>query len=154
MSEILIRQAEWEDRERLVLLLCELASGEADFNPNRSRLEHGIERMLEAPETRTILVAESAKRIVGMCAGQLLLSTVEGGCVLLIEDFIVRKSFRGQGIGNRLIETIEAWGLHRGAKRFQLLTEEDNTTALDFYEKRGWQRTKLTYLFRYPDSKN
>lgn len=152
-EEIIIREAEWDDRAHLVSLLCELAMSEADFHPDESRLERGIQLMLESPETRTIYVAVSRKRIVGMCAGQLLLSTVEGGCVLLIEDFIVHRIFRNKGIGNLLIEAIETWGQNRGAKRFQLLTEQKNETALNFYQKRGWLRTQLTYLFRYPDKK-
>ena len=151
-NEIIIREAEWDDRIHLVRLLCQLTIRESDFHPDESRLERGIQLMLESPETRTIYVAVNGNRIVGMCAGQLLLSTVEGGCVLLIEDFIVQKSFRKKGIGNRLIEAIEAWGQNRGAKRFQLLTEKKNETALKFYENRGWSQTQLTYLFRYPDN--
>ncbi|HDQ45952.1 MAG TPA: GNAT family N-acetyltransferase [bacterium] len=148
---ILIREAEWDDRNDLVRLLCELVSGEPDFRPDASRLEFGIQRMLDAPETRTIFVAQELGRIVGMCAGQLLLSTAEGGCVLLVEDFIVEESFRGRGIGRRLMEAVEAWGTTRGAKRFQLLTDRNNKTALRFYRNLGWRRTQLTYLFRYPD---
>ena len=55
--------------------------------------------MLLAHETAIILVAEAAGQVIGMCSGQLTISTAEGGFALLVEDVVVAGPWQGKGVG-------------------------------------------------------
>lgn len=142
---VLIRPALQKDLDYLVVLLEKLFSIEEDFVFNEKLQRRGLQIMLEN-ELGCILVAEAGDEVVGMCSGQLTVSTAEGGAALLVEDVVVREGFRGQGIGRRLMAWIAEWGKVKGVTRFQLLADRSNRGALDFYRKLGWQTTDLICL--------
>ena len=140
-----IRPARPADLDALVLLLCDLFSIEEDFEVDAVRQRRGLAAML-ANVGCCVLVAEADGRVVGMCTGQLIISTAEGGPALLVEDVIVEKKWRGRGIGSRLLEELADWGRTRKACRLQLLADRSNGPALLFYQKLGWQSTGLICL--------
>jgi ribosomal protein S18 acetylase RimI-like enzyme len=142
---ILIRPAQQNDLNHLVSLLEKLFSIEEDFVFNEQLQRKGLQIML-TNELGCILVAEAAGEVVGMCSGQLTASTAEGGPALLVEDVVVHEDFRGKGIGGRLMRWLAEWGKAKGVSRFQLLADRNNTAALDFYTKLGWQTTELICL--------
>jgi GNAT superfamily N-acetyltransferase len=88
------------------------------------------------------------RRVVGMASGQLVISTAEGAPSVWIEDVVVAESWRQQGVGRSLIKAVEDWGRERGATRAQLLADDGNHSALDFYRSQGWSRTRLIALRR------
>ena len=51
---------------------------------------------------RCIKVAEIDGAVRGMCTVQLVISTAEGGLAGLVEDLVVDRTYRGQGIGGLL----------------------------------------------------
>lgn len=144
-ASILVRPAHRADLEHLVALLENLFSIEEDFTFNDQKQRRGLQIML-ANELGCILVAEAAGRVVGMCSGQLTVSTAEGGAALLVEDVVVAEDFRGRGVGTSLMEGLAEWGRARGVSRLQLLADRNNTDALAFYTKLGWQTTALVCL--------
>ena len=73
-----------------------------------------------------MLVAEKGDEIVGMCSVQILISTAQGGPVGLLEDLIVRKGHRGNGIGTRLLSEIFIWYDAKYISRLQLLRDADS----------------------------
>jgi GNAT superfamily N-acetyltransferase len=99
--------------------------------------------MLLAHETAVILVAEAAGRVIGMCSGQLTISTAEGGFALLVEDVVVAGPWQGKGVGRELLTALEQWATARKIARLQLLADRNNGAALEFYRKLGWQPTEL-----------
>jgi ribosomal protein S18 acetylase RimI-like enzyme len=142
---IIVRRALPADLDSLISLLEVLFSIEEDFTFDEPRQRRGLAMMLKNPRG-CILVAEADDKVVGMCSGQLIVSTAEGGPALLIEDVIVREEFREKGIGRALMKEIAAWAHTRGATRLQLLADRNNHPALSFYEKLGWQTTQLICL--------
>ena len=133
----------------LVQLLKILFDVEEDFSVDEERQRSGLKLMLDDGRKRhCIKVAELGGEVVGMCTVQLLISTAEGGVAGLVEDMIVDPRFRGQCIGRLLMEHIETWTLKRGVTRLQLLTERTNFQALAFYDKIGWESTKLICMRR------
>ncbi len=138
-----IRPARHEDLDALVPLLGALFSIELDFRPDPVRQRRGLALMLEAPESRAVLVAELAGRVVGMATAQLVVSTAEGAPSAWVEDVIVDEAERGRGVGRALLGAVEAWARGRGATRLQLLTDRENGPALEFYEQMGWHLTRL-----------
>jgi GNAT superfamily N-acetyltransferase len=143
---IIIRKAWHYDINQMVALLKELFSIEKDFTFNESAQRQGLLMMLDGNEKRCIMVAESGDQIIGMCSAQLLVSTAEGGMAALIEDMVVAKSYQRQGIGKRLLLSVEKWVHKKKAKRIQLLADRNNINALDFYKKQKWSATQLICL--------
>jgi ribosomal protein S18 acetylase RimI-like enzyme len=144
-SPVNIRRAEHADIPRLTALLEILFSIEEDFDFNESLQRRGLKILLEY-ESACVLVAEVEGKIIGMCTGQLIVSTAEGGPALLVEDLIVDRHYRCRGAGRKLIMEIIEWGRKKGACRVQLMADRNNAPALDFYRCLGWQTTNLICL--------
>lgn len=147
-GQVNIRPAVSSDIEALTSLLKILFTVEEDFFFNRTLQRRGLELML-SNERGCVLVAEVNGQVAGMCSGQLTISTAEGGPALLLEDMIVHEEYRGRGLGMQLIEKVAEWGKTNGASRLQLLADRNNSPALGFYNKLGWQITELICLRKH-----
>jgi len=147
MTQALIRPARPADLEALVGLLRILFAIEADFDFDPARQRRGL-AMLLAHDGAVVLVAEAAGQVVGMCSGQLTISTAEGGFALLVEDMVVADAWHGRGLGRELLAALVQWAAEKKIGRLQLLADRNNTAALEFYGKLGWQPTELICLRR------
>lgn len=142
---VFVRAAQAGDIDTLVLLLKSLFAIERDFQFDSSRQQRGLAMMLDNPGG-CLLVAEAEGRVVGMCSGQLLVSTAEGGPALLVEDVVVFEQWRGRGVGRLLMEALGQWAGKRKVSRLQLLADRNNAPALGFYRRLGWKNTELICL--------
>ena len=143
-QSIHIERALEADVPALIELLAELFAIESDFSADRSKQRRGLELLLSQPDDRAVvMVARSADRVVGMASAQLVISTAEGAASAWIEDVVVRKDLRGQGVARLLLQDLLAWAERHGATRAQLLADNANRPALDFYRHIGWQPTQL-----------
>lgn len=139
-----ITDATLADVPHLSRLLDELFSIEQDFQPNTERQIRGMTLLLSHPDRATIKVArDDAGKIIGMVSAQLVISTAEGAPSAWVEDMVVRVSWRGQGVGRGLLESLLEWAKSKGATRAQLLVDLDNEPALGYYQHLGWQTTRL-----------
>jgi GNAT superfamily N-acetyltransferase len=132
----------------MALLLAELFAIERDFTVDRAKQEHGLRMIIERPSAGA-WVAEVAGQVVGMATAQAVVSTAEGGESAWIEDLIVTQRLRGQGIGRKLVEAIQAWCAARGVTRMQLLADADNARGVDFYQGRGWAKTRMVAMRKH-----
>lgn len=144
-KEITIRLAGYNDLDALVTLLQTLFALEEDFSFNEKNQRHGLTLMLDNARG-IVLVADQGGKIIGMCSGQLVISTAEGGPAALVEDVVVLPGHRGKGVGRLLMESIGDWARKNHALRLQLLADQTNSSALDFYRKLAWQTTQLICL--------
>ena len=142
MTHAVIRPARPDDLDALVELLRILFGIEADFAFDAARQRRGL-AMLLVHEGAVVLVAEAAGQVIGMCSGQLTISTAEGGFALLVEDVVVAQNWQGKGVGRALLAALEQWAADRNIGRLQLLADRNNAAALEFYRKLGWQGTEL-----------
>jgi ribosomal protein S18 acetylase RimI-like enzyme len=143
-----VRAARPDDLEPMVDLLRLLFTIEEDFNFDAARQRQGLALLLR--EARAcVLVAETEGRVVGMCTGQLVISTAEGGLSLLVEDLVIATDHRGKGMGWELMAVMARWAGAQGATRMQLLADRNNPPALSFYERIGWRTTALICLRRH-----
>lgn len=147
VADITIRPARAEDIASMCSLLTELFSIESDFCPNEAKQRRGLAMLMEDARGQMV-VAEKEGRTVGMCTGQLVISTAEGGYSVLVEDLVVSKDCRKQGLASAMLEAIGHWASLNGAERLQLLADKDNDNALRFYERIGWRRTNLVCIRR------
>ncbi len=53
----------------------------------------------------------------------------------------VEPALRGSGIASRLVGTVAAWAIARGAERLRLAVSDGNDRAETFYAKQGFVRT-------------
>ncbi|MDR3598329.1 GNAT family N-acetyltransferase [Clostridium sp.] len=148
-TSLVIRKAEIDDIQILVDLLTSLFSIETDFSIDKQRQQRGLLLMLEQTEKSCVLVAEYNGRVVGMCTGQLLVSTSEGGLKAIVEDVVIEKDKRGLGIGSALLGEVEKWAINSGASRMDLLADHRNYSALNFYNSQKWKRTELIALQKH-----
>ncbi|MBU0484277.1 MAG: GNAT family N-acetyltransferase [Proteobacteria bacterium] len=144
-SNVKIRPAEPRDIADLTSLLALLFTIEEDFSFDEKRQQRGLALLLKS-ESCCVLVAEINDQVVGMCTGQLTISTAEGGPALLVEDVVVAKPWRNRGLGRKLLDRLAKWAAKQGACRLQLLADRQNSAALNFYHKLGWQQTQLICL--------
>jgi GNAT superfamily N-acetyltransferase len=133
------------DIPQLVVLLEDLFTLEADFQVDQEKQVTGL-ALLIASQKDAVFVVEVNNAVIGMCSVQTLISTAEGGTVGIVEDLIVNRAYRKQGAASSLLAEVLNWSERHGLKRLQLLADQNNSFALDFYKKQGWQTTQLICL--------
>jgi GNAT superfamily N-acetyltransferase len=144
MENISYQVANESDIDDLVSLLSDLFTIEKDFNPDLSKQKKGLELIVKNNNTATVQVAKNiAGKVIGMVTAQLVISTAQGAASAWIEDMVVHSSYRGQGIGKKLLQRTLDWAKKNGATRAQLLVDIENTEALGYYEHLKWESTQL-----------
>lgn len=83
------------------------------------------------------LVAEINQEIVGTVLGGF------DGRRGIMYHLAVNPGYRNLGIGETLMSELEVRLRAKGCIRYYLLVTVDNQKAIDFYEKRGWNRLNL-----------
>lgn len=106
----------------------------------RSDTLEEIEKKL-ARDPDLFLVAEADGCIVGTVIGGF------DGRRGLIYHLAVEASYRGQGIGSRLMEEVESRLRAKGCLKCYLLVKADNPEAEVYYQHRGWQRMDVVHLY-------
>jgi ribosomal protein S18 acetylase RimI-like enzyme len=150
-GDISVRRARAADIPQLCDLLAELFSIESDFSPDGEKQTQGLTLFInDTAGSLAVFVAEKDGEIIGMCSVQTLISTAEGGPAGFVEDVIVRREYRGRGIGSLLLSEIVRWSIEKNITRLQLLAEVDNERALKFYARSGWTTTNLTCMRKIP----
>lgn len=126
---VIVRPATHEDLSGLARLREPLPSSGEGPGSGEDRRRCGLELMLNNGRGR-VLAAEAADgTVVGLCSGQLTISTVDGGPAVLIQDVFVREDWRGQGIGPRLMDALGDWARENEAGRLSLLADMDEVPA-------------------------
>ncbi|MBU1195193.1 MAG: GNAT family N-acetyltransferase [Proteobacteria bacterium] len=144
---IKIRNAVPSDIEDMIRLLEQLFTIEKDFTFDEDCHRKGLLLMMEGcGKHKTLKVAEHNQKIIGMCSIQTRISTATGGVSGFIEDLVVDKHHRGNGVGKALLDHMNRWAQQRGIQSLQLLADKHNTPALDFYHRLNWQTTQLICL--------
>lgn len=87
------------------------------------------------------IVAESDRAIIGSVIGGF------DGRRGLIYHLAVAESFRGMGIGSRLMDEVESRLRAKGCLKCYLLVTTDNPEAEGYYQHRGWQPMDTIHLF-------
>ena len=115
-----------------------LEPGERDWTAERQR---EIFKMFLSLPTNMIFLALDTDKIVGYAGA-------EGGRFRRVRHVIsisvgVLKEYQGQGIGKRLMLTLEEWAKEHGIHRIDCNTVVPNRGAQHLYEELGYQREGL-----------
>ena len=131
------------DLPAMANLLHELFTLESDFRPDRDKQLRGLQLILDNPLLGRLFVLRVDGTVAGMANALITFSTALGAPVVLLEDVIIGKAYRGYGHGRRLVEQVFDWTKAQGMSRVTLLADEDNTAALAFYAKLGFEKSAM-----------
>lgn len=143
MSDVFVDFATAADLPAMADLLYELFTLESDFQPERERQLAGLRLILDTPSLGRLFVLRSGERVAGMANALVTVSTALGAPVLLLEDVIVSRAYRGGGHGRALVEHVLDWARSQGMARVTLLADRDNASALAFYAKLGFEKSAM-----------
>lgn len=96
-----------------------------------------------AGHTHVMYVAEDGGKWIGMAGG--MLDTSRPGAGELISMW-VDPTYRGQGVGQRLVAQIAHWTRLRGLSCLELWVTENNRSAIALYERCGFKKTDESKL--------
>jgi len=129
---IVIRQAEEKDTPVLEDLFLQFSEWP---------LQRGQTlRKIMKETTSELLVAESNQKIVGLIHQIFFLDPVHAGLNSYITSLFVREPHRKKGIGSQLLKKAMENAEKKGVIEVHVDTEEDNTRAIDFYQKHGFKK--------------
>jgi len=134
--EFIIRSGEQRDMPSVLKLVNELAIFEKEPNAVKINVDDLIDNGFKETPAFYTFVAEFEGVIVGMALFYNRFSTWEGPS-LHLEDLIVTKKFRGQGIGKALYDKVLEDALQKGIKRVEWVVLDWNTPAIEFYKSTG-----------------
>jgi GNAT superfamily N-acetyltransferase len=143
MDQTVIEPATLEDLPVLTDLLVDLFTQEADFEPDRAKQMRGLRLLIEQPSRGRIFVLRNNGRILGMINLLFTISTAEGGFVILLEDLVVQREFRGQHFGDRLMKYAIEFAKQKDFKRITLLSDRIEAGAHAFFKKHGFAESNM-----------
>ena len=132
------------DKNELLQLLAsrEKESNELHGKTGEIVLTQGnalFDQLISEPNTK-VLVGKLENEIVATVTLYYLPRIRTGGYVVMFEDVLVKKDYRGQGIGSQLISfAIETCRADRRVKKIKLGSRKEATSVHHFYEKLGFK---------------
>jgi len=133
-----IAEATSEDIPALCELLGELFLQESDFQPDRVKQAAGVRLILKNPEYGKIFVMRRTGAVVGVVNLLHTLNLRHGGRAVILEDMIVRRDFRSQGIATALLAHVLSFAHSLGVVQITLFTDPSNARAIGLYQKLGF----------------
>ncbi|MGB8343076.1 MAG: GNAT family N-acetyltransferase [Chthoniobacterales bacterium] len=143
MSDVVIEPAISEDLDELSSLLGELFSEESDFRPDKNKQLRGLRLIFEQPNRGRVFVLRRDRAIVGMINLLFTISTAEGGFVILLEDLVIHREFRGHGYGSMLLDYAIEFAKQKNFRRITLLTDRPELRSQNFFRKHGFYESPM-----------
>jgi ribosomal protein S18 acetylase RimI-like enzyme len=98
-----------------------------------AQLDRGADRRtLEVLEGETVFVAEVGGAPAGYVAVDLTPAAAR------VDQLFVSPEHEREGVGRRLLEYAEGYAISQGAPALQVVVEDENRRAQDFYRGRGF----------------
>ena len=139
-DEITYRMATADDAEAIFGLIYELAEYENAADQVQSTPAILREWIFERGAAEVLVADHEEDGVVGMALFFQNFSTWTGKGGLYLEDLVVSKKHRHQGIGTQLMRRLAAVCEERGWPRFDWSCMDWNEPSLEFYRGLGAQR--------------
>jgi ribosomal protein S18 acetylase RimI-like enzyme len=137
-----IRLAAAADVERIYAALLDLGEHVGQTHKIKSTPDD-IRRYGFGPRPHfRVLIAEGNGIFAGMCLFFPSFSTWIGRPGVYIQDLIVDRDFRGQGVGERLVREVARTVRAEGAAYLRLAVDVENLSAQAFYDRLGMEWVK------------
>jgi ribosomal protein S18 acetylase RimI-like enzyme len=146
-----IREYMQKDMLPVIGLFSELQDAEHEVEPNRRTGTESAGTYFEEVQRRItgsngrLFVAGQENEIIGLI---ILLTEANDiiefpGRHLYISDIIVKKAYRGKGIGRQLMLKAEEFAREQGITEIRVTALVHNTAALDLYHKAGFRDKEI-----------
>jgi ribosomal protein S18 acetylase RimI-like enzyme len=132
-----VRRALPDDLDDVVRLIAAFRDWWGKTTPAEEAIARVAERLLAADATE-FLLAYDGDAAVGVCQLRYRLSVWTGSDDCWLEDLFVVEGARGGGHGRALVEAAFESARARGCRRIELDVNEENESALRFYESLGF----------------
>jgi GNAT superfamily N-acetyltransferase len=142
-ENVVIEPATEADLDELSDLLGELFSEESDFRPNKEKQLRGLRLIFEQPNRGRVFVLRRDNAIVGMINLLFTISTAEGGFVIVLEDLVVHKEFRGHGYGSQLLQHAIDFAKQKNFLRVTLLTDRPELRSQVLFRRHGFHESSM-----------
>lgn len=141
-TRVTIRLATEADVDRIYAALFALGEHVGETHKIKSTPDD-IRRYGFGPKPHfRVLIAEGNGVFAGMCLFFPSFSTWIGRPGVYIQDLIVDRDFRGQGIGERLVRAVARLVHAEGAGYLRLAVNAENFSAQAFYDRLGMEWVK------------
>ncbi|EJE27959.1 GNAT family N-acetyltransferase [Staphylococcus epidermidis] len=139
----LIREISIKDVENFISLLSQIYDeseftfyNPGEYSPTISSASQHLEKYITSP-TKAIYVAESDEQLVGYVFVNT--ETYERTQHEVVVYLGVREYYQHQGIGQALINRIEAWALNHHIRRIEATVVTENINAIELFKGMGFQ---------------
>jgi GNAT superfamily N-acetyltransferase len=105
--------------------------------------------LCQADNSHAVFVARTAgKQVAGYVSVHWVPTLIHAGPDGYISELFIRENGRGQGIGTRLLETVEAEAVRLGCTRLMLLNmRQRESYQRGYYSKHGWEERPQAATF-------
>jgi GNAT superfamily N-acetyltransferase len=140
VSEVIIREARYEDSYELSLLM-----GELGYPTAPEEMTERLETLLpnEAYACFVACINDQVIGIIGLTKG---IYFEKNGCYARISALVVSEEFRGNGIGKQLVRYGEEWAKEQGATAILLNSGKQRTDTHEFYRSLDYDDTGLRFI--------
>ena len=150
----MIRKCRLEDKKDWVRLNKQFIEYEyKDENVWNSPLKFGnLEEDFELilNDTSTILFAIiEEEKMIGFMNIQCFYSIWSHGKVFFLDDFFIEENFRRKGYGEKALKDLQKYAKKSGIKRIQLMAENTNSKAIEFYRKHKFNEQEIHLFLKY-----
>lgn len=111
-------------------------------------LEEDFELILNDTSTILFAIIEEEK-MIGFMNIQCFYSIWSHGKVFFLDDFFIEESFRGRGYGEKALKSLQEYAKKGGIKRIQLMAENTNPRAIEFYRKHKFNEQEIHLFLKY-----
>ena len=132
-----IRRAVLADSDQIFSLVRDFATS---FDPSRQEFNRSLSVLL-GDDSVQLIVAASQKDVVGYCLSFDHYAFYANGRVTWVEEVMVRVDLRGNGIGRKLMSSVEQWAASRDSRLVGLATRR----AAPFYSSIGYEDSAIFF---------
>ncbi|MBI2949894.1 MAG: GNAT family N-acetyltransferase [Verrucomicrobia bacterium] len=140
-----MRRASIADVEQLVTMMVEFYS-ESPYTLNPQRAVDAFTALLADERLGHVWFIQANSRDVGCVVVTLCYSMEHGGLTAIVDDFFVRPTFRGLGLGKAALAEIRDFCASQGVRALHVETGRDNPAALAVYRRAGFIDTDRLHL--------
>ena len=87
--------------------------------------------------------------MVGFMNIQCFYSIWSHGKVFFLDDFFIEENFRRKGYGEKALKDLQKYAKKSGIKRIQLMAENTNPKAIEFYRKHKFNEQEIHLFLKY-----
>ena len=111
-------------------------------------LEEDFELILNDTSTILFAIIEEEK-MIGFMNIQCFYSIWSHGKVFFLDDFFIEENFRRKGYGEKALKDLQKYAKKSGIKRIQLMAENTNPKAIEFYKKHKFNEQEIHLFLKY-----